>query len=72
MEEDETDGQYDQCPLCGINWEKHSDNECEEKQLIHNKPEFNIRCLDTLKESYLKEIIIWQDRRIQYLEKQER
>jgi hypothetical protein len=65
-----TEYQYEFCQLCGLRLtDKY--HICDEEILIlKDRPRFYMMDLDNYIPEFLQEIIIWQDRKIKYLEKQ--
>ncbi len=69
MTNDLNDDQYNYCPVCGVIWELHPEGDCDEGRLIElEKPRFYMLDLDNYTDDFLKEIILWMDKKIEFLE----
>jgi len=72
---EDTYDMYDCCPICGVDWLIHDEDEdgkpvCDEGMIIEQeRPRFYTMDVTNYNEEFLIEIILWQDRKIAHLEK---
>lgn len=67
---------YSHCPTCGISWEDHPKDkdgkpgECDGELIIERiRPRFYMMDLKNYTDDFLREIIEWQNQKIELLEK---
>lgn len=63
------ESQYNFCPLCGFDWDKHNDFHCERIHIKNERPRFYMMDINNYNDDFLKEIIDWQHKYIQFFEK---